>query len=114
MAIRRRLHNFIVDYREANNVDNNADKSIFDEDCRRFLATQSNVRFVGVHGGEDDIRLDDNGNPYLGGHPTNIEAETTTCEGKAIRENIKEYIAKEECSRPPSNWYRENNRVFDS
>ena len=108
-----RLHNFIVDYREANGADNNADKSIFDEDCRRFLATQSNVRSVGVHGGEDEIRLDANGNPCLGGRPTNIEAETTR-EGKTIREKIKAYITREERTRPQSNWYRENNRVFDS
>ena len=113
-----RLHNFTVDYREAHGgmssgIDD-IDKTIFDEDCRRFLAAQSNVGggAVGVHGGENDIRRDANGNPSLGGRPTNLEAETTR-EGKTIRDRLKDFFQSQDCTRPPSNWYRENNRVFD-
>ena len=38
-----RMHNFIVDFREEHAIpaaENAVDKDIFDEDCRRFLATQ--------------------------------------------------------------------------
>lgn len=110
-----RLHNFIVDFREAQEESgaDDAEKSLFDEDCRRFLAAQSNIGPIGVQGGEDDIRRDANGNPSVGGRPTNTEAEATR-EGKSIRESLRDYISSQDGTRPPSNWYRENNRVFDS
>ena len=66
-----RMHNFIVDFQKAN-VINAVDKILFDEDCRRFLAVQSNVEsMMGANGREDEIRCDYNGNPYVGGRPTN-------------------------------------------
>ena len=45
------MHNFIVDFREEHAIpaaDNAVDNGIFDEDCRRFLATQSGVGVFGV------------------------------------------------------------------
>ena len=109
-----RLHNFIVDFREEyEDQGSDAEISLFDEDCRRFMAAQSDVCSMGVQGGEDDIRRDANGNPSVGGRPTNAE-QITTREGKSIRDSIRDYIASEERIRPPSNWYREKNRVLDS
>ena len=67
---------------------------------------------MGVNEGGDEIRRDSNGNPYGGGRPTNNDVETTR-EGKVIRENLKEYILSQNCTRPSTNWYRENNRILD-
>jgi len=109
-----RLHNFIVDFREeCGDQESDTERSLFDEDCRRFMAAQSHGCSVGVQGGEDDIRRDSNGNPSVGGRPFNAELMTTR-EGKSIRDSIRDYISAEERVRPPSNWYREKNRVFDS
>ena len=48
------MHNFIVDFREATNPDS-IEKAVFDEDCRRFSATNPGLDEGGVHGGEEDI-----------------------------------------------------------
>ncbi|EJK58257.1 hypothetical protein THAOC_21635 [Thalassiosira oceanica] len=47
------LHNFIVDHRESlgENV-SSMERDVFDDDCRRFMASQTGIYSVGVHGGD--------------------------------------------------------------
>ena len=109
-----RLHNFIVDYREATTAeDNSYEKSVFDDDSRRFLAVRHDLAEVdgGVHGGELDGRRDANGNQHRGGRPTLADA-ATSAHGKAWRNEIRDEIKRRKLVRPPTNWYRENNRVL--
>ena len=87
------------------------DKTLFDEDCRRFMARQSNLGPVGVHGGEDDVRRDSDGNPLVGGRPTAVQTQTTN-EGKSIRERLEEFVQSQGCFCPTVNWRHESNRVF--
>jgi hypothetical protein len=111
-----RLHNFIVDFREENLIpasDNAVDADIFDEDCRRFLATQSRVGVFGVNGGEEDICRRADGSPDLGGRPYVNEVQSTK-EGRSIRDRLRDYVRAEEEVRPPTNWYRDHNRVFEN
>ena len=113
---RMRLHNFIVDFCEEfeteGTVMGDLDKALFDEDCRRFMARHSNVGPVGVHGGEDDVCRDSDGNPLVGGRPTAVQTQTTN-EDKLIRERLKNHVQSQGCVRPTVNWHRENNRMFD-
>lgn len=53
-----RLHNFIVDYQNNHNNPASsiaANHTIFDEDSRQFLATQSNVGLYGVECGKEEL-----------------------------------------------------------
>ena len=89
-----RLHNFIVDYREKHGVTSTntaMDRDVFDEDCRRFMASQANVGRVGVDGGELELRRDPNGMVSVGGRPTNLDLETTR-EGKSLRQKIRDHV----------------------
>ena len=101
-----RLHNFIVDFREAIFLSTMSpiDRDVFDEDCRRFLAVQSGVVRPGVHSGEEEVRL--------GGRPSTVE-QVTSEEGRALRKKVCEHVADQDCTRPPANWYRQSNRVLD-
>ena len=110
------MHNFIVDFREEHSMPaaiNAVDKDIFDEDCRRFLATQSGVGAFGVNGGEEDIRREADGTPAHGGRPFNNELQSTK-EGRSIRDRLRDYVRVEDGVRPPTNWYRDHNRVFEN
>jgi hypothetical protein len=72
-----RLHNFIVDFREGEHCVSESialDWSVFDNDCRCYFAThlEQNIGELtegGVHGGEQDVRRDDDFNQDWGGHP---------------------------------------------
>ena len=88
------------------------DRDVFDEDCRRFMASQANVGRVGVDGGELELRRDANGMVSVGGRPTNLDLETTR-EGKYLREKLRDHINSQDCHRPASNWFRANNRALD-
>ena len=62
-----RLHNFIVDFREDEqdaSESRSLDRAVFDDDCRRYLATilesDDGVFDGGVHGGEQEIWRNDN------------------------------------------------------
>jgi len=57
-----RLHNFILDRRQDNSYSNRMDADVFDDDCRRFFAVNSFLVRSGVHGGEDDVCRDGEGN----------------------------------------------------
>ena len=37
------LHNFIVDHRESLGDDSSMERDVFDDDCRRFMATQTGI-----------------------------------------------------------------------
>ena len=111
-----RLHNFIVDWREENVVAASAsevDLSIFDEDHRRFMAVYPSIDNIGVHGGEEDDCLDENGNRLRGGRPSNMHKEVTDL-GIKVRQTLCDDIARKKLVRPPINWFRTNNRVLDS
>jgi hypothetical protein len=111
-----RLHNFIVDFREEHEPSSTGisavDKNVFTEDCRRFMAGQSGVGRVGVHGGEREVRRNEDGTVFQGGRPSQIESQTTK-EGKDFRDRLRDFISYEGGVRPRSNWYRENNRFLN-
>ena len=103
------MHNFIVDFREATNPDS-IEKAVFDEDCRRFLATNPGLDEGGVHGGEEEICRYVNGERSVGGRPSADDAGATV-HGQAWRDSLRDEIARQKFVRPRSNWFRENNRV---
>lgn len=106
-----RLHNFIVDFREEQRYGlDTMEHSVFDDDCRRFLAIHPAVD-AGVHGGEEDDRLDVEGNKLVGGRPNKEESESNKY-GKNLRQMLCNHIRDENLTRPRSNWFRENNRVI--
>ena len=73
-----RVHNFIVDFREntkKTTVIEEIEQEVFDDDVRRFLAVHPNVDDSGVHRGEEDERLDAEGNPLARGRPYKAELE---------------------------------------
>ena len=110
-----RLHNFIVDFRENTRdttIMEGIEREVFDDDVRRFLAVQPNVDESGVHGGDEDERLDAEGNPLTGGRPYKAEVESKNF-GTEFRTQICEDINRKRLIRPKSNWYQVNNRVLD-
>ena len=94
-------------------AENAVDKDFFDEDCRRFLATQLGVGVFGVHGSEEDICREADGTPVRGGRPFNNKLQSTK-EGRSIRDRLRDYVRAEDGVRPPKKWYRDNNRVFEN
>ena len=110
-----RLHNLIVDYRETHEVVESAideiEKDLFNDDCRRYLATHSDMLGTGVEGGEDEICRDSNGDLLQGGRPILVESRTTAA-GKLIRKKMENNIRFQNCERPRSNWFRESNRIL--
>ncbi len=107
-----RLHNFIVEHRPATSDRMDAlDREIFDDDCRRFYAVNPNIH-EGVNGGEEDIRLDEHGNLFRGGRPSNVEKVSSEW-GINWRNVVRDEIARQRLIRPLQNYYRERNRVFD-
>ena len=105
-----RLHNFIVEHRNSDRMDV-LDREVFDDDCRRFFAINPSIN-EGVSGGEDCICLDEHGNVLRGGRPSNAEKDSSDW-GKNWRNKIRDEIARQKLIRPPQNYYREKNRVFD-
>jgi hypothetical protein len=114
-----RLHNFIVDFREAEqntSASMEIDRVVFDDDCRRFLATilesGDEVFDGGVHGGEQEIRRNNDFETSQGGRPKRNEAESEQV-GRRFRDSIRDEIKRQRLVRPQTNWYRINNRVHD-
>ena len=115
-----RIHNFIVDFREMNLcvVESIAfDWDVFDDDCRRYLAThldqyEDEVYDVGVYGEEQDIRRDDDFSPSRGGRRKREEADSEVV-GRRWRDNVRDEISRRGLIRPHTNWYRSNNRMYD-
>ncbi len=106
-----RMHNFIVEYRNDTNVMDGVDREVFDEECRRFYAVNPRIP-EGTYGGEDDLRRDDNGNLLRGGRPTTAERNSSDW-GKTWRNMIRDEISRQRLVRPPTNYYRERNRLFE-
>jgi hypothetical protein len=112
-----RLHNFIIDWREAkpgscSNEAGTNEREIFEEEHRKFMAAYPDIDMHGVYGGEDDDRLDSNGNPLVGGRPSNL-SKTLTDVGRSVREALCEDIDSKKLVRPKINWFRHNNRVTE-
>ena len=103
-----RLHNFIVDWRnndhfQSSNID---ERSIFDEDHRRFMSAFPDLEAVGVQGGENEEKRNR-------GRPTNEDKEIRDL-GLKIRQTVCNDIVSRKLVRPKLNWFRCNNRVLDS
>ena len=107
-----RLHNFIVDHRNNQNFSTSMDRAIFDDDCRRFFAVNPFMDDIGVRGGEDDIRRDEDGGVQRGGRSTRAETASTDY-GRRWRDEHRDDIARQRLIRPRSNWYRLNDRTFE-
>ena len=89
------------------------EREVFDDDVRRFLAVHQSHEDSGVHGGEEDERLDAEGNSLVGGRPHKAEVESREY-GMKFRTKTMEDIKQKRLTRPRSNWYQVNNRVLDS
>ncbi len=73
------LHNFIVDFCEEMKdvtMSDVIEQELFCDDCRRFLAVNPDIDDGGVYGGEDDVRMDEDGNPITGGRLLKAESES--------------------------------------
>eukprot|EP00985_Skeletonema_marinoi_P008475 scaffold3852_cov106-Skeletonema_marinoi.AAC.3 len=88
------------------------ERNLFTDECRRFLATETNVADVGVSGGEEDVRRDQHGNVSRGGRP-NLTETTLTRLGKEIRDKLCTKFQNANRERPTQNWFRQNNRFLD-
>lgn len=81
-----RLHNFIINYRvtcgDENYTDSSYERSIFDDECRRFLAVSPEIEEEqgGTYGGERELQRDKDFNISRGGRPTSNES---VCESVA-------------------------------
>ena len=106
-----RLHNCIVEHRIGEKTMTGVERDVFDDDCRRFFATHPEIR-EGIHGGEEDIRRDGNGNPERGGRPLRSETNSSSL-GKEWRDTHCQEINRQQLCRPRTNWYRERNRMFN-
>lgn len=109
-----RLHNFIVDYRlehRKSSAMEELEKSLFDDECRRFLASETNVGSFGVVGGEQEVRRDADGNVSRGGRPLALDVHLRNI-GKEVRDRLRDKILSEGRERPRKNWFRENNRFM--
>jgi hypothetical protein len=114
-----RLHNFIVDFREENLSQSNSrdsleiDRSVFSDEMRRFLSINLNEEVVGVHGGEKEIRRNEEFDPSQGGRPRKADKD---CEkvGSMWRDKIRDEIKRQHLVRPQTNWFRVNNRMYDN
>lgn len=110
-----RLHNFIVDFREAEKEVSpleELERLVFDEDCRRFMAVNPDLDHYGVDGGEDDPMLDEDGNPDRGGRPF-LQDTLSRQAGLAVRTAISNEIGRRRCERPRVNWFRKDNRFIN-
>jgi hypothetical protein len=105
-----RLHNFIIAYREST-ADNQEGLDIFDE-CRRFLAFNPDES-VEVQGGELDDKLDADGNRLVGGRPTTDDA-AATLQGKNLRQQLCNLVARHGYVRPATNWFKNRNGLIES
>ena len=105
-----RLHNFIVDFREEANGE--ADNSLFDEDCRKFLAVHPDVEANGVFGGEDEEKRDAQGNKLVGGRPRKNELMSRK-HGITQRDMLRDDIRQRQLVQPATNWYKNNNRLLE-
>ena len=112
-----RLHNFIVDYRqekERESVLDELERSVFNEDSRRFLAVNPGYRANGVHEAHGEDLLDENGARVIacGGRPSTDDVACREA-GVEIRESISSFVANKKERGPQINWFRENNRVLE-
>jgi hypothetical protein len=95
------LHNFIVDFREGEHCASESitlDWSVFDNDCRHCLATylDQNIGELtdgGVHGGEQDIRRDDDFNQDRFGCPKAVNADSEVV-GRQWRDNLRDEMSR--------------------
>ena len=69
---------------------------------------------IGVDGGEDEAHLNQDGMPTSSrGRPLADESASRAA-GVMIRDSINNEIARRSCQRPRINWFREDNRIWES
>lgn len=95
-----RLHNFILDHKERNNVAQDDDMDLFSKQCLSFVTTHPE-EIVGCFGngslGDDE--------PKSRGRPTNIEQSMREA-GVRLRDRLKDKMKEAQLSRPSKNsWY---------
>ncbi len=95
------LHNIILENSNRSFMDS-VDKEVFDEDCRHYFSIHLDIP-EGVDGGELGIQRS--------GCPCRLEATSATVD-KNWRDLICDEIAKQGLSHPSTNWYRDNNQLF--
>jgi hypothetical protein len=114
-----RLHNFIFDFREETLSQSDSsdsleiDRSVFSDEMRRFLSINLNEEVVGVLGGENEIRRNEEFDPSQGGRPRKADKD---CEkvGSMWRDKIRDEITRQQLVHPQTNWFRVNNHMYDS
>jgi|EP00979_Chaetoceros_neogracilis_P009196 hypothetical protein len=113
-----RLHNFIVDYREAQKQPTALDeleRTVFGNDCARFYAVNPRLEHYGIVGGEDEIRRNAEGAEIDGrGRPFADETDSRDS-GIQLRNDLRDEIKRRGYDRPRINWFRgENNRTLNT
>ena len=107
-----RLHNFIVEKRGDTLFSESLDFEVFDDDARWFFAIHPFLDHEGVYGGEDDVRRGEDGGIFRGGRPDQNETSSSNY-GRSLRDSHRDEIGRQGLIRPPSNWYRSNNRTLE-
>jgi hypothetical protein len=111
------MHNFIVDFWEQRSQSKSidlVDRSVFDDECRRFLSIYLNKECeVGVYGGELDICWNENFEPLQDGRPNRKETEREDV-GKQWQDKIRDEIIRQRLIRPATNWFCLNNQIYDT
>ena len=69
---------------------------------------------IGVNGGEDRARLNQDGMPTSSRGRPLADEYTSRAAGVMIRDSINNDIARRSCQRPRINWFREDNRIWES
>ncbi len=64
-----------------------------------------------MHGGEQDVRHDDDFNQDWGGRPKADDADSEVV-GRQWRDNFRDEISRRRLIRPATNWYCSNNCIF--
>jgi hypothetical protein len=67
---------------------------------------------VEVQGGELDDKLDADGNRLVGGRPTTDDA-AATLQGKNLRQQLCDLVARHGHVRPATNWFKNRNGLIE-
>ena len=110
-----RLHNFIIDFCLNNELPTTSeyiDRKIFDEDCRRFLASSIDTTYFGIQGGEDGVKMNAYGKIFSGGKPF-PEDLISNKKGEKLRNFLCNEIKRRKNLRQIANCYRKNDRMYE-
>ena len=85
---------------------------MFGKDSRRYHAAQVGIggNVDGVFGRDNKEKRDANGNKLVGGRPLKREQQSRAV-GTSNREKLHQEIFRRRWVQPPSNYFKQNNRV---